>query len=202
MVGIVDFETLKLEWTAYSHRADLNAQYPTFTQLTEARIYRDGLLQEMETELAAINTVDGSYVLPATYRRMRQVSYQRNARGYKLTSASRDAIVNFQGQTTPPEFYNIRGFVLDIAPFADTVDFDLVFYQALDSLTGANDNTNAILLRYPGLFLFGGLFEIGRFTRDTDLQQWADEAFNRELTAANADADEARSGEAPQTRPA
>jgi hypothetical protein len=190
------YTTLQAQIRIYMHREDLNFfAIPTFIEMAEARIYRDLRVPEMAAE-ATLNTVDGVAPLPDRFLDMRDISYNPTSFGsIALTSVGRHGIARVRERTGRPLVYSILGESIEIRPTDDTADFYLQYWQAPEPLVDVNEN--AVLDRYPYLYLYGSLFEGGVYTKDPELTQLAEAKYQQDLATTNAEADYTRFGESP-----
>ncbi len=194
----MNYGELKQTIADYAHRADLSSQIPGFIRVATARLNRDLRVQEMVTELATTPTTN-PWALPDDYLELRELTRDAtNSVGrVQLSSVSNHQINKYAGATGSPTFYSIDGFEIETAPGGLDTEYALQYVAALPELVGDAD-TNAVLTRYPNLYIYGALIELYSWTQDQANQQRVTEMVVSEIAAANASSAWAEAGESPQ----
>ncbi len=179
----------------YLHRSDLTSEITGFIELAEQRIYREVRAPEM-IDSTTIQTIDGIATLPAGYVDTRELSYTRtNNRHIALRAVGRHQLTQRRTGVWST-VYSIQGLSVEIAAPQDDVDFDLLYFKRLDTLSDSAPE-NDMLDRYPYLFLYGALAEGGRFTRDKDFETRMEAQAVLDIQRVNLDSKHTRHGEAP-----
>ncbi|MCP3999398.1 MAG: hypothetical protein GY727_00590 [Gammaproteobacteria bacterium] len=190
----MNYTELQAQIASYIHRNDLDAVIPGFIELAEARINRDLRVPEMQTE-AVLNTINGIAQLPARYLDMRELWYFPGVRSWTLNSTGRHTLSRYRGLAGEPQVYSLQGTTIEIAPARDNAEFNLLFWQAEQPLSLVP--TNAILDKYPYLYLYASLIEAAFYTQDAELAAGYQAKYEQDLAITNAEAAATRFGEAP-----
>jgi hypothetical protein len=144
-------------------RDDLDTHFPTFVQLTEARLNR--LLEDPEMEVTSTATASGdSTLLPADFGSMVSVSTGdgRLAATGPVEFAAYDSTV-----TGTPRHYVIRDGAISFWPGNGTAIITMVYRRRLPPLTAAAPS-NWLLLLAPDLYLYGVLMQAYLWDHDED----------------------------------
>lgn len=160
-----DLKTAVANWL---DREDISARIPEFIQLAEQRIFQSVRCREMEsatTITASITTGFHTGTLSASVMQIRR-AYISGAAYSQLEYRNPVAFYrNYAGlaQATNPRYYTIEGLLFITAPgtaASKTILIDA--YKKLAHLS-ADADTNLLLTRSGGLYLYGALIEASPF---------------------------------------
>ena len=169
---------------SYAKRTDLSQQIADyFLPIAEARIGRD--LKSAENEIALPIVVAASpFALPVDYGQMRALDNDQ-VRG-PVTMLSVDLHTFNKHKTTgTPGVYTIAAKEVFIAPFT-AGDFTMYYWAQPSLPTGTSEN--AVLDRWPEVYLYAVLVELHIWERDQVQLRLALEVFNGEVERVNRDA--------------
>lgn len=195
----------ELRTSSLGPRTDMVGQFGDFLALAEQRMYYGSdripplRVLPMETTVD-LTFVNGSAALPDGFLDKRAVywegaqtvslSYEPPSVFYPLSSLRTGASV--------PSSYTIEGNTIKVSP-ALSGTAKLLYYGKASALT-ADPDTNAILAKWPGVYLFGTQIELYRVLRDDAELAKALKMFADAVTAANNQTIAARSYGGPLRR--
>ena len=176
---------------AYIHRTNQTANIITWIQLAESRIYNLCRAEELEYQ-DTITPVAAVAALPADFLDLREISYSQANHSVVLKGVSRSRLSYYRvmGQ---PYVYSIQGGNIEIAPDGTGTTFNILYYRKLPALS-VSAPTNALLTRFPQLFLYGAMMEAGVFFRDTEMQNLSRDQFMSDMNEINMEAARTRAG--------
>lgn len=155
------------EWT---HRQDLDAVIPDFVKLAEVRIAQDLKVQALETT-TQFNTVIGqeSYDLPSgMVSLVRMWIKDQNNYEYDLIGFNAQ-IIDHEYVNGIPDHYYIERNKINLSPVPDGVYQVTVVHST--SLNLQTDSTNAIMTKYPNIYLFSTLIETAPYIGGAELSK-------------------------------
>jgi hypothetical protein len=166
-MAINNYLELQFAVAARTHRTDLDGQIPEYISIAESRINRELNLTSMEAE-ATLTAVIGSRTLTLP------VLFGNPIALYLTTYLSRIELeyrlpeeMQVFPSNGPSRFWTIDGDTIKTDTPADKA-YTYAFRYAGESDI-ATTSTNAVLNKYPELFLYGALIEAAADTRDQDL---------------------------------
>lgn len=172
-------------------RSDLVGRFADILALAEQRMYYggDGVPPLRVRNLEAtvdVAFVSGAASLPADYLDKRAL-YWRGAVTVPVAYEPPDL---FYGQEIArqsgslPEAYTVEGSTIKITP--SLTGTAKMLYHGMAATLAADNDTNAILSTFPGVYLYGCQVELARVTRDATQEQLALRRYADAVTAANA----------------
>ena len=172
MAAITNFGTLKSEILALIGRAPIDAVYTMVTANLNTGWQNPATGQVMfvrtvDMETAATLTTGASYVMPAAYLEMIDVYIASTPRRH-LTPTSIAAINDVYATSGNAEQYAIEGTGANgtmIFDKSETADVLIRYYTEVTALS-ADEDTNQILTKFPGVYLYGSLYHHARLIRD------------------------------------
>jgi hypothetical protein len=174
-MAITNYGDLKSEIAGWLARSDQAARIPTFIAMAESRMWNGGsdLLpgieitplrtREMETT-ATLTVANDTATLPADFLELRRLYW---------INAGNDS----------PTSYTIEDGKL-VFPDVASSTIQIAYYRSLPAMS-ADSDTNAILLRYPGIYLHGALTEGFSFARNAEQAQTHLQRFVSLIRGAN-----------------
>ena len=172
------FTALKASVADFLNRDDLTAVIPDFISLAEAQINRDVRHWKMEARSSGQQSVADEYMqIPADW--VETIRLHLTGTGTTVVNlVSRDSMADKRaGQEdtagTPIMYTHADGqFQLYPTPSSDT-DFELLYIQKLDALSGSNAD-NWLLLDSPDVYLYGALIHSAPYlAEDERVAIWA-----------------------------
>jgi len=157
--AIVDFPDLAGE-------ADLEAYVPTIIELAEARINRDVRLRGHLRSQYVSGTLS-EHPLPADYLDLDRLT---GPNGEALEVRPADELERIGTPPSGPRFYAIDGARLIFVP--EISGMRLFYYQKPPPLSSAPGGTHWLLDKAPDLYLYAGLCEAARFSKESE-QEYA-----------------------------
>lgn len=199
----MNYGELKTTVASYLHRTDLTNEIPGFIELAESRINTG--LKVLENEgYAVLNSTDNPQPLPADYNDMSAVQTQidRGPRALERVHPARMAQLQRFARDTGggARWFTVQAKEITVWPFNVSngvgPEIELEYWTQLAALD-ADSDTNAILDRWPQLYLYGALYEGYVFTAAPTQAAVALSTFVGELNEININAGSAKWGVAP-----
>ncbi len=171
-------------------RSDMVTQFADMLTLAEQRIYygADGVsplrVLPMESN-ATLAFTSGSATLPSLFLDKRALYWE----GVYALSLSYEPpsvfypMVYQRKQETYPTAYTVEGNTIKLSSTA-TGNGKLIYYNRAATMTADND-TNVILAKWPGVYLFGCQIELYRIIRNQSEMAIAAKMYADAVTAAN-----------------
>lgn len=161
-----DYGSLLLDVSEYSGKPDIAHVFQRLISLAEAKLNRVLRVAEMET-LGSVTLATGEGALPDDFLEMISLigpnSYQVNA------VSQAELYQRFQNYGGTPFGYSITGSAITLRPTTDGVA-SILYYAKIPPLTVASP-TNWLLQKYPDIYLYALLEEVGIMSRDAEVTQ-------------------------------
>lgn len=183
---------LKTAVAAWANRNDLTAQMGTFLLLAEERIYTGDPVNNIEplrcAEMivtASLTPASGVLTMPAGYLELLRL--RDAASRVVLTAVDEAKIGDIEGYGAGLPFrFAVRGGKVIVAPGATSSSaLEAVYYAKLTS-PSADTDENAIMARYPAVYLQAMLIEVAGYLADDDMQARALRAYVSAMAGAQA----------------
>jgi len=183
---------LKTAVASWANRNDLSAQMGTFLLLAEERIYSGDPVNNIEplrcaemVATASLTPVSGVITMPSGYLELLRL--RDAASRVVMTPVSEDKIGDIEGFTAGAPFrFAVRGGKVIVAPGAASVGpLEVVYYGKL-ATAAADGDENAIMSRYPSVYLHAMLIEVAGFLADDEMQARAMRAYVSAMAGAQA----------------
>jgi hypothetical protein len=155
--GLSNYAELVASIGAWLDRDDLNDMAPDFIRLVEEELNRVLRLPEME-DVATLTINAETEALPSDFRQARALYLNTDPKA-ELEQVSLGTLRTKYGQniTGQPEVWAISGGDIVFGPAPDTEYTGyLTYYADIPALT-SDDDTNWLLDKHPGIYLFGCL---------------------------------------------
>ena len=194
--ALTTYTELKASIADFLNRDDLTSVIPDFISLAEAQINRDVRHWNMEARSSGQQTGGDEYMqIPADW--VESIRLHLTGTGTSAVNLiSRDAMAdkrqkNEDTSGTPMYYTHADGqFQLYPTPSADT-DFELLYFQKLDVLSGSNAD-NWLLLDSPDVYLYGALLHSAPYlAEDERVAIWA-QMYSAAVTRLNEASEAAR----------
>lgn len=199
----MNYGELQTTIKAYTHRRDLDAVIPTFIELAESRI--STALRSLENEeLALLSMTSNPFPLPADYAEASAVTAQadRGPRALERVTPTRMARMQSIGANMDgaPRYFTVAAGQITVWPFVtNPTELDITYWTQLAALV-LDPDTNAILTRWPQLYLYASLVEAYVYIADTDRRDEALTIFTSEIDFINGTGGGAKWGVAPSVQ--
>lgn len=195
----------QLRTAALGPRTDLTSQFPDILALAEQRIfYGDGTIAPLRVlpmeGSATLTFTDGVASLPADFLDKRAIYWSATwavSLVYEPPSIFYPLALERAGGSYP-EAYTLEGNSVKVSP-ALTGSATLLYYQRPTAMS-ADGDSNAILLKWPGVYLFGCQLEVYRITRNAEELVKTKQMYADAVSAANNQAMIARTFGGPLRR--
>jgi len=188
---ISNYGELKTEVEDYTHRTDLTAKVPLFIQLAESRINSD--LEDFAMESRASYTVPGGQrftTLPSDMRKLMNVEIAVSGGRRLLMPLSQAQIDSIHAFVTTgvPTNYALTGDQMELQPTPGENTEVEIFYQY--RLAGFSDDadTNAILTKFPNIYLYASLLEYALYVQADERIPPFRDAYGAEVARINDEA--------------
>lgn len=196
---ITNYATLQDALAGWLARADLTARIPEFIQLAEARMNRD--LHQSQQQTTLTGTVSsGQIQLPADCRAVQSVRVAVGTYYQEIGPLPPDRLADTVPTTGFPMGYvNVAG-ILNLIGGTGSPTFKLTYFQKVPALDSTND-TNWLLTREPGMYLYGSLIEASPYLQDdARTLVWAQQ-YTSILDGMAGEDDRLRYGNKPRMQP-
>lgn len=185
-MAINTYATLKdsiVSWSKNSGSQVL-ARVDDFIDLAEADIWERLRIRDMEVNSTlTASTASRFLALPTGYLSMRRVSIVSGAERYELESTTPDSMKVVSGSGRPRFFTVTSQIEFDRTPdFAYSVEVQ--HFASLTALSGSN-TTNAVLTRFPMIYLYGSLFHYANWAMNDAMAAKYGELFLGAIDSAN-----------------
>lgn len=183
---ITTYDTLQSDVASWLHRTDLGAQIPRFIALAEARI-KALLWARQQDTVTVLPTVAGvAYVqLPADFLRVRALSIPDVVPQLSYVPPLDYQRDNYAGTSNAPHTYTIIGDRMYLGPKPDAAYGIEFAYQAFFRALSDVNQSNALLAKWPNLYLWATCAEGAKFCRDLESFQAFEASFGAALDAIN-----------------
>ncbi len=191
-MSIASYNDLLARVESLADRDDLDAHFPTFVQLTEARLNR--LLEDPEMEVTSTALASGSSTaLPADFGSLVSISTGDG----RLSSTGPVEFAAYDGSITgTPRHYVIRDGSISFWPGNNSATISIVYRRRLPALTAAA-STNWLLTLAPDVYLYGVLTQAFTWDHDEERAGIYKGAFDEAIAELRQDGTRRRWGAGP-----
>jgi len=174
MAALTDYATLKAGVISFTGRDDLSPLFDTLLALGESAMYNNESkplrVSSLESSTSLV-TVGGTnaVALPTDYIALRSLKMTDGGEECELTYNSPSALqIGTGGQ---PQYYTINGTNITFDAIPDGVyTLTLDYYARPDALDSTND-TNAILTKYPDIYMYACMFSVYDYTTEPQMSE-------------------------------
>lgn len=198
-MAITNYAELKVAIQDYLKRSDCLSMLDTFIDLAEVDIWSLLRVREMEARAtASTSTSDRFVALPAGFIKMRQLQITVDSSLYDLEFVPLKNM-NVNSDAGIPYLFTVTSQIElnRVSDQAYTLEID--YFRELTALSGSN-TTNDILTYYPMVYLSGCLNHAFRWALQTDMADYWESQFNKNVASANRKSRNGRFGPAPAMR--
>lgn len=198
-MAISTYNELKTAIERWSKRTDALSVIDDFIDLAEADIARELRIRDMEARAtASAPTSDRFLELPTSFLQMRKMRLYTGSQQYDLMYRVPESL-NVKTAAGIPTDYTVTSQI-EFNRTPDTAyTVEMHYYRSLTPLSAAAP-TNAILTRYPNVYLYGSLFHFGLWARDDKMIEQYAALFQGALREANTSDRKGRHGAAKAMR--
>jgi hypothetical protein len=161
-----DYTALQAGILNWVQREDLAAHAPAFIEMAERTMFRELPLRATETSFSGITSGD-TITLPAVLNAIESIEISANGRSYALDYTPGAEQCQLSGQ---PERYTMQNGVLRLFPSPAGAYGYTVYYMPTPAFLSAVNQSNALLVAHPDIYLWGALTELARFIMDAQLE--------------------------------
>lgn len=199
-MAITTYQELKVAIQDWSKRSDTLSMLDTFIDLAEVEMYaNDGeslRIRDMEVATTGVTSITTRYMaLPTRFIEFRRLKVNLTQGDLRLQFSPIDQM-RISPTSGLPKFFTVTSQVeFDrISDQVYTVGID--YYQTLAPLTAAAP-TNAILTRFPTIYLWGSLAALYQWSMQPDKALYYHQQFLAGISRANLQDRKGRYGPAP-----
>lgn len=183
-VAISTYAELKVAVQSWLKRGDILTVVDDFIDLAEADIWERLRIREMETISSTAASTSSRYLaLPSDYLSMRRASLISGSNRSELQFCTPDSLSVKSGNGWPRYFTITSQIEFDRTPdSAYTVEVQ--YFKSLTALSASN-TTNAVLTRFPMIYLYGCLMHGANWAINEELFQKYSVMFQGAIESAN-----------------
>lgn len=201
-MAISTYAELKQAIQNWAKRSDISSVIDDFIDLAEADIWQRLQIREMEHRTTLNSSITTRYVaLPSDFLHARRLKIDRSASNLSdvvLEYAAPMALRVVENEGMPLTFTITSQIELDRV--SDQVyTLDLQYVRSLTPLS-ASATSNAVLTRFPMVYLYAALFHFGNWSQDDAITQKYATLAEGAINSANALDRRGRYGPAPGVR--
>ncbi len=194
----MNYQSLKSIVAFYLHRTDLDQYMDTYQELAAQEIAARCELIVLEKR-TTLTFTEATHDLPADFAKMKSVSIEQARGPVPMNGYTRQQLERlFSGENHEPGGYTLDGGKIEISPFGGSGTVSITYYSIPALMTG-NADQNAVLARWPDLYVQGMVAQAFQSVQDDSGLQVAQAKFNAAVDSANEhDRFAVMSGSAPQ----
>ena len=203
-MALNNYANLKASIESWSHRDDVKNLIDDFILLAETEMYANSEAQirirdMISTETSSTGTGDRFQPLPTDYLDMRSFRITESTNAWREIDYKTPAEMGVRSGTGIPYYYTITSQIeYDVEPDQDYTT-NIIYYGKLTGLSSSN-TTNAILTRYPNVYLYGSLWALNQWANNDEEEMKYYAKFIKAIAGANASDNDGNIGVAPQKR--
>jgi hypothetical protein len=193
------YSNLKTAIINWSHRSDLLTLVDDFIDLCEADLWKRLRTRDMEKRATAAAPTSGRFLaLPDSFIQMRRLKLESGGTTYELQYRTPEAM-QIKAETARPRHFTISSQIeFDRTPDA-AYTVEMQYYISLTALSDSN-TSNAVLTRFPQLYLYGSLYHLYTYTAQEDKAVLYNKLFDDLIETINSQEEKGRHGPAPAMR--
>lgn len=176
-MAFTDFLDLRTAVLEHVGRADIADVFPRLVKLAEARFNRELRMTDQITS-ATVTFTSGTAPLPSDFA---EAIGLYNASGYEYVQTPPQSVK----PSNTASYYSVVGSNLEANGVSE--DRTLQYYAQIPTITDSMTDTNWLLAKYPGLYLYGVAYEAAKYIRDVELVQVTKALFDAEMIEARTD---------------
>ena len=197
-MAISTYAELKASIQNWSKRPDVLSVIDDLIDLTESDLWQRLKIRDMEARAnATADTTSRFLALPTGFLEMRRLSLINGSLRYEVNSTTPNSM-NVKSSGIPVYFTVTSQLEFDRTP-ASAYTVEMEYYKSLDALSASN-TANAVLTRFPMIYLYGALKHFGNWSMNDDIVAKYSSLFDQEIDQANKIDRRGRFGPAPAMR--
>lgn len=195
-MALTTYAELKQAIQDYTKRPDSTSMLDTFIDLAESDIWERLRIRDMESRTTSTATTR-YLALPTGFVELRRLSIVSSSR-YELEYATPESL-RIDSTSGVPKYFTITSQIeFDRVPDTSySVEFQ--YYASLTALSNSN-TSNAVLSRFPMVYLYGSCMHLALWALDLELFNSYSMLFNGAIEAANKSDKKGRYGKAKAMR--
>lgn len=196
-MALNNYDNLKSAILKWSTRNDAQEFIEDFLDLCEAEMYKTLRIRDMQARATA--TTSGRYLeLPDSFIEMRRLRLDTGSRNVQLSAVVPESL-RISSSSGIPTSYTVTS-QLEFDKSADgSYTVEMQYYKSLDSLSDTA-TTNAVLTRFPDIYLFGCLWALNDWAMEPDVSNNYYQKFKNAINQANNMDKKGRIGPTPSMR--
>jgi hypothetical protein len=197
-MAISTYTELKTAIENWSKRSDILSVIDDFIDLAEADIWTVLRIRDMEGRSTATSSTTRFLSLPDDFLHMRKLKIITGGKGYELRQVTPESLRTIDSAGMPQEFTVTTQLEFDRIT-TGSYTMEMQFYNSLTPLSTAAP-TNALLTRFPYIYLYGALFHFAQWAQNDILLAKYSALFQNAMDRANLVDRKGRHGPAPAMR--
>jgi len=198
-MAISTYAQLRTAVENWSKRGDIASVIDDFIALAESDIAMNLKIRDMEARATASTNGTRYLELPDSFLQMRKLRLVLGTESYELSHETPESMDIIAGSGPPRNFTVTTQLEFDRTP-GSTYTAEMQYYKSLTALSSSN-TTNAVLTRFPAVYLYGCLFHFGLWAHiEERLLLKYSELFDEEMKRANKIDRRGRYGPVPSMR--
>lgn len=182
---------------SWSHRNDVASRLDDFIDIAESEMLKWLRVRDMETRSTA--TTNGRYLsLPTGFLEMRRLKMISGSQYYEVQQTTPEGMYITADSGIPKLFVVSSQLEFDRTPDS-TYTVEMQYYAKPTALSSTS-TSNAILTRFPSIYLFGCLWALYQWTLQEDKAEYYYGKFYAAIQSANREDKKGRHGPAPAMR--
>lgn len=182
-MAISTYAELKTAIQNWAKRSDILSVIDDFIDLAEADIWQRLRIRDMESRDTASPTGTRYIQLPDNFVDIRQLRLISGTKYYPLTPANPESMV-FKDVTTRPSMYTTTTQIEFNSIPDSTYTIEIQYFKSLTALSSSN-TSNAVLTRFPMIYLYGALFHYAQWAQDDEYLAKYNQLFHAAIVEAN-----------------
>lgn len=196
-MSVSTYATLKASIIDWSKRGDILSLVDDFIDLAESDMWTKLRIRDMETTTTG-SVSARTLALPAGFQQMRRMRLISGGQSYDLEYVAPESL-KIDATSGLPESFTVTSQIEFNRTPDSTYTYEIVHYASLTALSDSN-TTNAILTRFPAIYLFGALMFCSMWAMDdASMQKWAT-MYQEAIDRANGGDRRGRHGPAPRMK--
>lgn len=186
-MALSSYAELKDEIQSWAHRSDTEmvSRIDTFILLAEKEMWTKLQIRDMEALSTSSLSISSRYLaLPSGFESMRSISLVSGGKYHDLYSARPSNLRIKDGAGIPSHYCITSQIEFDRIP-SSAFTAEIRYFKALTGLSSSN-TTNAVLSRFPLIYLHGALKYFGLWAEDVDFHNTYAALFLGAVDDANA----------------
>jgi hypothetical protein len=197
-MAISNYLELKQAIERWAKRGDIASLTDDFIDLAESDIWQHLRIRDMEARATAVTGADRFLALPDGFLEMRKLTLVSGSLRYDLTSVVPESL-KLQGTSGIPSSFTVTSQLEFNRIPAGNYTAEMQYYKTLTPLS-TTDPVNAVLTRFPSIYLYGALFHFAQWAHNDAMLQKYVALFSKEIELANKSDRRGRYGPAPAMR--